>query len=1004
MNRLIIVASIQGVQNVVRQIGSIGTAAQATARQANVLEGALGGIVTAVAIGMIRKYTDEFTNLQNRLKIVTTSTEDLAQVTDKLYGIAIQTRTAFTDTAKLYQRVALAGQQLGNSQDKNLRITELLNKAIIMSGSSTIEASNAMIQLSQGLAKGTLNGDELRSVLEQLPFVADLIAKQMGVTRGELRDLGAEGKITAEIVQEAILSAGDTIDTTFSKLTPTIGQAFVNLESALTRFLGKLNETTGFATGFAQAVLFVADNLNMLVGIATAAGTAFAVLKVSQLAAWLGEVLNVTIALNAVRGVAMQMVVPMTRLSLGLKIVQVAFLQAAAAARTFALANPFTAVIAGLTVLLPLMYAYGDQVNLTSDGTYTLRNLLDELGTALSTSVVPIMQVLGDALTVVGTGFGVLWSAVQRVLGIFTGYGDALQFMGGETMSVGKVVYALAEGLAYMARVIIAGPVFAFRALAEVMYALGLVNESAMAGLRAATDNALNLGGAALEAQARIAAYGTAQETAAVQTASASGAMASYAGSSNSAADATNRNTQALQQKQSWMLQEDILTTKIVNGQTQLVTVWNAGTNALNMQSTSLVGYSSALTVSADGVNAITASEAYYAEAAKKAAEATETQKSATSSLNKESIAPATTAVQEFGDKSKLLAGGLGSAADATTALKAGLSDALGVVRSISEALARSAENALKAAEAYREAAAAAREMRAAGGSPSGGQTLQHNGAARPQAAIRYHSGGLAGLRPDEYSAILQRGEEVLTRDDPRNRLNGGGSELAQAAQDPIKQAAADYGRPFVTVTNGLDVKLAEPLDRILDYLKSYGVTELPDVQAYTSAVDSRGYKGTSVAYADYNPLNPFGRAIADLEAQSVVGSMFGDAGLSSYQQADLDELKRLEDIWMQNFKGDWFTKDDLNSVMAQERAKPATQYDNQSLAPWQGEDGQRMNYGWNPDLVATSTGGSSGETKIEVKMEINGVKDVDSFRRNQHEIDTQVESMVRRASRRANR
>lgn len=258
VNRLIIVASIEGVKNVTKQISGIGDAAAGAQRQSTLLGKSLGALIVGGSLSLLASYTDEFINLENKLRTVTTSTEQLTEVTQRLFDIAQETRVSFSSTASLYQRLAMAGKQYGWTTESNLKFTELLNKATIISGATTTEANAAIIQLSQGMSKGVLNGDELRSVLEQLPIVGDAIAKQMGVTRGELRGLGADGAITSDIVMQAVLGMEEWNEQ-FAKLTPTMSQAFQVLNDSVMMFLGQVNKGTGGVNIFTNIILGAAQ-------------------------------------------------------------------------------------------------------------------------------------------------------------------------------------------------------------------------------------------------------------------------------------------------------------------------------------------------------------------------------------------------------------------------------------------------------------------------------------------------------------------------------------------------------------------------------------------------------------------------------------------------------------------------------------------------------------------------------------------------------------------------
>jgi tape measure domain-containing protein len=220
---------------------------------------------TAFAVAQLVRLGDQYQNLQNRLRVVTDGQDELERITNRLAEAAERSRGSFAATVELYSRVALSAQELGRSQEELLQFTESLNQAVALSGASAQEAQAGLIQLSQGLASGALRGDELRSVLEQLPIVADVIAKELGVTRGELRVLGAEGKISADIVLDAFKNARTELRDRFGKAVPTLGQGFVRLRDSLLLFVGDLDKAIGgaFKQG-ASALTEIADSLTFL--------------------------------------------------------------------------------------------------------------------------------------------------------------------------------------------------------------------------------------------------------------------------------------------------------------------------------------------------------------------------------------------------------------------------------------------------------------------------------------------------------------------------------------------------------------------------------------------------------------------------------------------------------------------------------------------------------------------------------------------------------------------
>lgn len=275
--RIDVVVTERGARVVQRNIESIGNQAQKTDSAVRLMKRTLGLLAGAIGVRQIVDMVDTYTNLQNRLKMVTTSTGNLANVTGQLFDIANKTRSSFQGTAELYSRVSLATKEYGLQQSELLKFTERVNMAVILSGASAAEASAGLIQFSQGLASGTLRGDELRSVLEQMPAIADVIVTHMNkvgngvrVTRGELRELGAQGKITTQLILAAFRDS-DAVAEAFAKTVPTIGQAFVVLKNQTIRFLGEFDKATGASETFARAIIAIAVNMRQFVaGIVTA--------------------------------------------------------------------------------------------------------------------------------------------------------------------------------------------------------------------------------------------------------------------------------------------------------------------------------------------------------------------------------------------------------------------------------------------------------------------------------------------------------------------------------------------------------------------------------------------------------------------------------------------------------------------------------------------------------------------------------------------------------------
>lgn len=272
--RIDIVVREDGSRVVRRNLQDIGGDADRSAVQVDRLNSALSQIKSVLAgLGLgyganeVIKYIDTWANLEGRLKLVTNSMSQLRAVQSQLFDVAQRTRVAYEGTADLFARITRSTQEMNTSDRERIRVTETINKSLIISGASASSAHAALVQLGQGFASGTLRGDELNSVLEQTPRLAEAIATGMGRTVGELRALGQAGKLTSEQVFKALLNQSQALDEEFSKMPQTIGQSFTLLRNELLRFVGQTGEANGVAGNFAAVLGVVASNLNVLFAI-----------------------------------------------------------------------------------------------------------------------------------------------------------------------------------------------------------------------------------------------------------------------------------------------------------------------------------------------------------------------------------------------------------------------------------------------------------------------------------------------------------------------------------------------------------------------------------------------------------------------------------------------------------------------------------------------------------------------------------------------------------------
>lgn len=256
--------AIEVIDRASKQLTAIGSRFATFARKITDVSNILRGVIVGTVVLALVNVADTMTLVENRIKLVTDSTEELAAVQEELFRVAQRTRSALSPTVELYSRVARSVDVLNLTQRKVIDLTETINKTIQISGATTQEAAAGVIQFAQGLASGALRGDELRSVLEQMPRLAQAIAKGMGITVGQLRELGTQGKLSAEAVIEAVMSQADVINEEFVKVAPTVGSAFQVLKNSMTNFVGQLSDTTGASDLLAGALQGVAGGVDAI--------------------------------------------------------------------------------------------------------------------------------------------------------------------------------------------------------------------------------------------------------------------------------------------------------------------------------------------------------------------------------------------------------------------------------------------------------------------------------------------------------------------------------------------------------------------------------------------------------------------------------------------------------------------------------------------------------------------------------------------------------------------
>lgn len=230
-------------------------------------------------------YTDSYKALNGQIKTTTATEEEAIRVREKLFKVADDTRTGIEATGTIYGRLSRAVEELNISETKRLKVTTLANKAAKIGQASTQEQTSALIQFSQGLAKGRLDGEELKSVMENTPVLAKAIAQGMGVTTGALQDMGAAGELNTRKVIDALIQMEGEIDERYSGLPVRVAEGFDVLSNNIIRYVGEIDAARGYSASFGGLLQDIAGNIDVI-------GTSIAGIAVVLAGAYSGRLLG----------------------------------------------------------------------------------------------------------------------------------------------------------------------------------------------------------------------------------------------------------------------------------------------------------------------------------------------------------------------------------------------------------------------------------------------------------------------------------------------------------------------------------------------------------------------------------------------------------------------------------------------------------------------------------------------------------------------------------------
>jgi len=249
-----------------QQSGFVGAAATGGAFAVGMLAAAKAIELVGKALKAIPAAGDAANASIARLSATVGSSEQGASIFEALTASSRQTGIAVTDSASAFQRFSIAAKDVGATSDQVLKLVDGLQKFAIVSGSSMQETSAATQQLGQALASGVLQGDELRSILENMPMFAQALARELGTSVGSLRAMGAEGKLTADTIFPAMMRAAQGVDDVFGNMPVTMARAQSQFDVAAQSFLTHIDQALEFSNKLAAALQVAANIVDKIRG------------------------------------------------------------------------------------------------------------------------------------------------------------------------------------------------------------------------------------------------------------------------------------------------------------------------------------------------------------------------------------------------------------------------------------------------------------------------------------------------------------------------------------------------------------------------------------------------------------------------------------------------------------------------------------------------------------------------------------------------------------------
>ena len=312
----------------------------------------LAGFATVSFAKSLLDTADAMQSINSQVRQVVSSESEYLAVQRQLLDVANNTRASLESTSILYVSTSRALKDYRYTQQEILQFTEATNNAMTIGGVQAEQQAAVLLQLSQALGSGVLQGDEFKSIAEAAPILLDTIAEYMGKSRAEIKKLGSEGELTADVLFKAISGASEKFGEQAAKMPMTMGQALTVFSNNWQSMISRLLNDSGAMSGIASIIKLIADNLNLVVPIM--AGFAVAVTAATA------QVIGLNVAM---------------------------------------LANPFGLIAVAIGAVIGLITQFGDQIDIFGGGWSNLLDVIQAVWQAIT-------ETIGAAIEEIKAWFG----------------------------------------------------------------------------------------------------------------------------------------------------------------------------------------------------------------------------------------------------------------------------------------------------------------------------------------------------------------------------------------------------------------------------------------------------------------------------------------------------------------------------------------------------------------------------------------------------------------------